>query len=110
MNENEINRMTEDTLNSINNLKRSFPDDLLFHRIVRGINDNKNSILKEYSYTGKYAMALAVLVLINIFSFFSYKNTEKNKAFNNSQKYSTTVNDFAKEFFSDQDEYNYNSK
>ena len=108
MNENEINRLTEDTLKSINSLKRSFPDDRLFQKIMTGVSENENSFLKENSNTVKYAFAFALLILINIFSFFSHKRFEENTKVNYSPYNSKQVNSFVKEFFSEPDEYNYN--
>lgn len=106
MNESEINRLTEDTLNSITSLKRSYPDELLFQRIMSGLNESKSSYLKENN-TGKYLIAFAILILINIFSFISHKSSEENKTVNTLQYNAAGVNDFAKEFFSESDEYSY---
>lgn len=107
MNENEINRLTEDTLNSINDLKRSEPDERLFQKIMTGVGENERSFLRENNITAKYAIAFAVLILINIFSFFSYKSSEENIKANYSLYNSKSVNSFVKEFFSEPEDYSY---
>lgn len=104
MNENEVERLTEDTLNSINGIRKTDPDDLLFQKIINSMHaQHHNNIKKNKSL--KYILAFAVLILINIFSFFSYKNTGENKTGIDLNYRSETVNNFAREFFQENDDY-----
>ncbi len=124
MNKNEINKKVNDTLNSIDNIEKAEPNPFMFERIMNALNE-KVVYKEEKSYIGKYAVGFAVLLLLNIFSFFTYENSVKN-TFNSTtlntstisdktnketstQQQSSTLKDFAKEYFSETD-YNYNSK
>jgi hypothetical protein len=112
MNKDQINRKVEETLNSINNLERAVPDDRLFYKIENRVKNIKNKKEKEFSYTGKFALAFAILLIINIFSIIGYKNnhrTDELKTTQNVQSNSKIINEFAKEYFFDTNEY-YNYK
>lgn len=104
----ETNKKAEDILHSIDNMNKAVPDDLLFNKILNSYQENDKNFLKENSNIGKYALAFAVLVIINIFTFFSIERNSENKSLNSYNNYSKSVNEFAKTYFSETDEYNYN--
>ena len=104
----ETNKKAEDILNSIDNINKSVPNDLLFNRIMNGYLENDKSILKDNNDIGKLALSFAVLVIINIFTFFNIERNSDNKYSNSYNNYSKSVNEFAKTYFSETDEYNYN--
>ncbi|HMS66124.1 MAG TPA: hypothetical protein PKD83_12840 [Ignavibacteria bacterium] len=113
MNEGEINRKVEETLNSIDNLSRSAPDDYMFMKIEKSLRSKKSSFVLKNTYAGKFAIGFAVLLIINIFSFLNYENNQKhniNTTEFKSSDYSDKINEFAKSNFYDDDEYNYNKK
>lgn len=103
----ETNKKAEDILHSIDNINKSVPDDLLFNRILNGYLENDKSLLKDNNI-GKYALAFAVLVILNIFTFFSIERNSENKSLNSFNNYSKSASEFAKTYFSETDEYNYN--
>ncbi len=104
----ETNKKAEDILHSIDNMNKAVPDDLLFNKILNSYQENDKNFLKENSNIGKYALAFAVLVIINIFTFFSIERNSENNSLNSYNNYSKSVNEFAKTYFSETDEYNYN--
>ena len=108
MNENKINVLVEDTLNSIDDLKRPVPGDHLFQRILNRYHENDKSLLKENNYIGKYAVAFAVLVILNIFTLFNFKSRHENNTVSSSHNYINAVNEFTKTYFSETEEYSYN--
>ncbi len=124
MNKNEINKKVNDTLNSIENMEKTQPNPFMFERILNAL-DKKVVYKEQKSFIGKYALGFAVLFLLNIFSFFTYQNSvkdisnnttkntstisEKTNKVTTTQQQSSTLKDFAKEYFSETD-YNYNSK
>ncbi|MBL0107987.1 MAG: hypothetical protein IPP52_12055 [Ignavibacteria bacterium] len=83
----ETNKKAEDILNSIDDINKSVPDDLLFNRILNGYLENDKSLLKDNNI-GKYALAFAVLVIINIFTFFNIERNSDNKSLNSNNNYS----------------------
>lgn len=107
MTETEINKLTEDTLNSIGESKKHFPDDELFRKIMIRMNENENSLLKSENGNFRLAFVFAILILINIISIYSYKISKTDNTGSNSNRNSETINAFAREFFSGPDEYNY---
>lgn len=110
--EEKLNRKVDETLNSINNIIRAVPDDRLFYKIENRFKNTDNVKTKDYSYTGKFALAFAILIIINIFSFIGYKNHHSGneiKTTQNVQNTSKIINEFAKEYFFDTNEY-YNYK
>ncbi|MBK9402991.1 MAG: hypothetical protein IPN57_00440 [Ignavibacteria bacterium] len=104
----ETNKKAEDILNSIDDINKSVPDDLLFNRILNGYLENDKSFLKDNNNIGKLALAFAVLVIINIFTFFNIERNSDNKSLNSNNNYSKAASEFAKTYFSETDEYNYN--
>lgn len=125
MNKNEINKKVEDTLNSIDNIEKAEPNPFLFERIMNSLDnrtEEKAAYKENKSYTGKYAIGFAVLLAMNIFSFFTYQSSVNNNSevtvntkkettttLQNSDPQSSTLKDFAKEYFSETD-YNYYTK
>ncbi len=103
----ETNKKAEDILHSIDDINKSVPDDLLFNRIQNGYVENDKSLLKDNNI-GKYALAFAVLVIINIFTFFNIERNYDNKSLNSNKNYSKAASEFAKTYFSETYEYNYN--
>jgi hypothetical protein len=113
MNDREINKIVEDTLESIDGINLPAPDEHLFGKIMNGYNKKENSFIKKENSFGKYAIAFAVLILINIFSFINYHKDAENKSSEVNQSYSSYSKDitkFANECFSYQTDYNYNIK
>lgn len=112
MNKDQINRKVDKTLNSINNINRAVPDDRLFFKVENRVKNINNKKEKEFSYRGKFAFALAILIIINIFSIIGYMNNHRSDEMNtnkNVQDNSKIKNEFVKEFFFDTNEY-YNYK
>ena len=111
MNKDQINRKADETLYSINNLKRAVPDDRLFYKIQNRVkNLNNNNREREFSYTGKFALAFAILIIINIFSFIGYKNNHNSdelKSTQNIRNNSKVINEFTEENFFETNEYYY---
>ena len=107
MNKNETNGIIEATLNSVNSIKRSVPDDVLFQKIMNDINQVENNFIKQYSNTGKFVFAFAVFIFLNVFSLINFQKKVDSNSVKNSQNFSTGINEFSKAFFSATDEYNY---
>ena len=57
----ETNKKAEDILNSIDDINKSVPDDLLFNRILNGYLENDKSFLKDNNNIGKLALALMAI-------------------------------------------------
>ncbi|HMS32919.1 MAG TPA: hypothetical protein PKC91_02430 [Ignavibacteria bacterium] len=107
MNEKEINRIVEETIHSIDNVKITVPDDILFQKIMTGIKQNEKSFFKENSYAGKYIIVFAVLVLLNIFSIIVDQKAIKKTSANDMKYYLKGINEFSRTYFSSNDEYSY---
>jgi hypothetical protein len=107
MNEKEINRIVEETIHSIDNVKITVPDDFLFQKIMTGVKQNENSFFKENSYAGKYILVFAVLLLLNIFSVLINQKGFEKKSVNGLENYSKAINEFSRTYFSSTDEYSY---
>ena len=107
MNENEINRIVEETIRSIDNVKITVPDDILFKKIMTGVMQNENNFLKENSYAGKYIIVFAVLVLLNIFSVIANKKAFDKTSLKGLKNYSKDINEFSRTYFSSAEEYSY---
>ena len=107
MNKNEINRIVEETIHSIDNVKITVPDDILFKKIMTGVMQNENNFLKENSYAGKYIIVIAVLVLLNIFSVIANQKAFDKTSLNGLKNYSKDINEFSRTYFSSTDEYSY---
>ena len=107
MNEKEINRIVEETIHSIDNVKITVPDDILFKKIMTGVMQNENNFLKENSYAGKYIIVFAVLVLLNIFSVIANQKAFDKTSLNGLNNYSKDINEFSRTYFSSTDEYSY---
>ena len=107
MNKNEINRIVEETIHSIDNVKITVPDDVLFQKIMTGVKQNEKSFFKENSYAGKYIIVFAVLVLLNIFSVIANKKAFDKTSLNGLKNYSKDINEFSRTYFSSTDEYSY---
>jgi len=107
MNENEINRIVEETIHSIDNVKITVPDDVLFQKIMTGVKQNEKSFFKENSYAGKYIIVFAVLVLLNIFSVIANQKAFDKTSLNGLKNYSKDINEFSRTYFYSADEYSY---
>lgn len=107
MNEKEINRIVEETIHSIDNVKITVPDDILFKKIMTGVKQNENSFLKENSFAGKYIIVFALLVLLNIFSVIADQKAFEKTSVNGMKNYSKGINEFSRTYFSSTDEYSY---
>ena len=107
MNEKEINRIVEETIHSIDNLKITVPDDFLFQKIMTGVKQNEKSFFKENSYAGKYILVFAVLVLLNIFSVIVDQKAFEKTSVNDMKNYSKGINEFSRTYFSSTDGYSY---
>ncbi len=107
MNKNKTNKFTEDVFNSLENLKRSEPDDILFEKIIAGINNSDNNFIKENSYAGKYILVFALILIMNIFSVIKFHKNESKISNGNKNNYTKELQEFSKEYFSGADEYNY---
>ena len=107
MNENEINRIVEETIHSIDNVKITVPDDVLFQKIMTGVKQNEKSFFKENSYAGKYIIVFAVLVLLNIFSVIANQKAFDKTSLNGFNNYSKDINEFSRTYFSSDKEYSY---
>lgn len=107
MNENEINKIVEETIHSIDNVKITVPDDVLFQKIMTGVKQNEKSFFKENSYAGKYIIVFAVLVLLNIFSVIANQKAFDKTSLNGLNNYSKDINEFSRTYFSSAEEYSY---
>ena len=107
MNKNEINRIVEETIHIIDNIKITVPDDVLFQKIMTGVKQNEKSFFKENSYTGKYIIVFAVLVLLNIFSVIANQKAFDKTSLNGLKNYSKDINEFSRTYFYSADEYSY---
>ena len=107
MNKNEINRIVEETIHIIDNLKITVPDDVLFQKIMTGVKQNEKSFFKENSYAGKYIIVFAVLVLLNIFSVIANQKAFDKTSLNGLKNYSKDINEFSRTYFSSAEEYSY---
>ena len=108
MKKKEINIIVEGPLNSIGNINRSASDDILFQKIVNGINQTNNSFLKENSYFGKYIIAFTVLVFLNVLSLLNFQKTVDNNTDVSQQSFKKEINEFSRTYFSVTEEYSYN--
>lgn len=110
MNKSEADKLAEDTLNSIDGIKSITPDEIMFSRIMNSVKNNENSYIKEKNSAGIYALALAIIVLMNLITIIGYQNKENKSNPADTMDYSKSVNEFGKDFFSIENDYNYDRK
>lgn len=109
MNNEQIKRKIDETLNSIENINRAVPDDRMFYKIenrLKNINNNKE---REFSYIGKFALAFAILIILDIFTFFGYKKIHNFDNLSTTQIVQDNYEskkEFSEEYFFDTNEYN----
>lgn len=104
----KIEKLVDDTLNSIDDLHTISPDDYIFYGIMNEANKNEN-FLKEKNSTGKYIFAATMIILLNIITLIGFNNNVTKES-TPGQSYSENLNEFTKDYLSVQDEYNYNNK
>ena len=101
------NKFTEEVLNSLNDLKRSGPDEFLFQKIMTRMDSGDGGFVRDNMNSGKYILIFAFLMMLNIYSVINFHKTEKEKINSSKISYSSGLNEISKEYFSGNDDYNY---
>lgn len=96
------NTKAEDTLNSLEGIRKVLPDEFLFQRIMTEVSYAEESVTERKVIFG-YAAVLAVIVIINLYSVFGHDRFSVKSNSAESAELQTSTDDY---YFQDET-YNY---
>ena len=80
MNKELLNKKIEDTLNSIEGLKKAEANPFIYNKIIDRIGSKKTKeafSLKQNAYILRFAVVLIAAFLLNVYTYFSYSKAER---------------------------------
>lgn len=77
MNKEQINKLVDDTLDSIKGIGRARSNPFLYSKVMKRIEDKERTGLRKFSfnYTFKLVAVFAVLAVLNAFTLLMYMNS-----------------------------------
>lgn len=110
MNKSKVDRLVEDTLESIDGINAITPVDKMFNSIMNSLKQTDRSLFKEKESNVKFAFAMAVIILINLIAIIGFQNKGNLNTSGDLPDKRNEINEFSKSYFSVKEEYNYFAK
>ena len=98
MQKEEIQNLVEKTLSSLDGIQKAKASPFLFEKTLNRMSSSGKKESVSYGYVWKFAVGLAIIILLNVFTYVKYSEQTYTTTTATSSTYKENLENFAKDY------------